>query len=137
MKKRTQTENEKNANKWLKLVVVPTIFPVTLSYIADIIIGYDSYQILSRHILEIILVIFAIVVSIFGSILNKMKTSKNISQDYIINSVGCGIFCMAFYCILYDRVSKFSFFILLLLHILFIIITGLTIKNGYKLEKET
>lgn len=126
----------KNANNWLKLVVTPTIFPVLLSYIADVIIGYDFNQILSRHILEIILVIFAIVVSIFGSVLNKIKTKPDLSQDYIINSVGCGVFCMAFYCILYDRVSKFSFCILLLFHILFIIITGLTIKNGYELEKE-
>lgn len=127
---------KKCAKNWIKLVVLPTIFPVFISYVADLIIGYDLIQILSRHILELILVIFAIVVSIFGSILNKMKAKPNLSQDYMINSVGCGVFCIAVYCILYDRISKFPLCVLILMHIFFIIITCLTIKNGYKLEQE-
>lgn len=130
------TEKEK-AKRWLKLVVAPTIFPVAVSYMYDAIIGFNFVQILSRHILELILVIFALAVSIFGTAMDlDKKISNKTKENYAINSAGCGLLCIVAYCCLYERQFNISFWILLLIYVGLIIISYWAIINGYRLASE-
>lgn len=131
------TEEEK-AKLWIKLLVIPTISPVAFSYAHDLIVGYSIEQTFERHILELILIIFALAVSIFASSLDlERKISQKLKNEYAIASVGYGAVCIVIYCCLYNKVEGISFCVLLLMHLFFVFIIYKIIKKGYSLESET
>lgn len=56
-----------HARRWIKLGVLPSFIPIILVVLFDFRLGYTFKNIINRHILDFLLVIFAISVSIFSS----------------------------------------------------------------------
>lgn len=98
------------ARRWIKLVVLPSFLPIALVVLYDTYLGYTFKNIINRHLLDFLLVIFAIAVSVFGSAMIlyksiKMKKSDEKVENHIIISIFIGLFCSLFFTLLYDEIG--------------------------------
>ena len=127
---------KEKAWRWIKYGVVPSFFPIILAILYDIYLEYTISQIISRHFLDLILIVFAISVSIWGNAtdLNNNIDSKK-REKYTYTSVVLCLVCFAFYGFLYNKdTGNLSFMIIL--RIGFIISAILIVDNGFHLESE-
>lgn len=98
------------ARRWIKFAVVPSFIPIMFVVIYDTILGYNLKNIVNRHLIDFILVVFAVAVSVFGSAIDlhkKMKSDKDEekSENYVLFSLAVGLWCTAFFTFLYDKLK--------------------------------
>lgn len=134
--------------RWIKLGVVPSFIPIILVVLYDIYLGYNIKNIINRHLLDFLLIIFAIAVSVFSSamILYKNIKSNNNSEkaeNHIMVAMAIGLFCSVFFTLLYDRIKqddnltvrKILFCIVQIVITVFLIYKGMQTEAG--LESQT
>lgn len=81
---------------WILFTVLPTLSPIFLTIIFDVYYGYTFKQVYTRHVLELILVNFAILVSIFSDALDSSDHKKRKiigGLTGIIGFITTGIYC--------------------------------------------
>lgn len=98
------------ARRWIKFAVIPSFIPIIFVIIYDIILGYNLKNIVNRHLIDFILVVFAVAVSVFGSAIDlhkKMKPNETNekSENYVLFSLAVGLWCTAFFTFLYDKLK--------------------------------
>lgn len=102
--------NSYKARRWLKLGVMPSFLPIASVVLYDIYLGYSFKNIVNRHLLDFILVIFAISVSVFSSAMvlykktKSQKTTEKI-ENYIIYAITIGLICTGAFTLLYDQIK--------------------------------
>lgn len=97
-----------NARRWLKFGVLPSFLPIVSVVLYDIYLGYNFKNIINRHLLDFLLIVFAITVSVFSSsmILHKINKSNEKSENSIGITILIGFFCSGFFALLYDQIDK-------------------------------
>lgn len=97
------------ARRWIKFGVLPSFLPIASVVIYDIYLGYTMKNIINRHILDFLLIVFAITVSVFSSAMILYKINKE-NNEKSENSIGfsilIGFFCSGFFALLYDQINK-------------------------------
>ncbi len=99
-----------NARRWIKLGVLPSFLPIVLVVLYDTYLGYTFKNIINRHILDFLLIIFAICVSVFSSAMilyknTKLKKKEEKVENHILISIAIGLFCSVFFTLLYDEIN--------------------------------
>lgn len=132
-----------NARRWIKLGVLPSFLPIVLVILYDTYLGYTFKNIINRHLLDFLLIIFALCVSVFSSAMilykgTKLKEKVEKVENHILLSITIGLFCSVFFTLLYDEISpedNFSWkkIIFCLVQIL---MTFLIIYKGMRTEEE-
>lgn len=129
------TPNER-AWRWIKFGVLPSFIPLILAIIYDIYLEFTFWQIISRHFLDLILVVFAIAVSIFGSAMDLNNTiGPKTKERYAYNSFILCMVCFAFYSFLYNK-DDGNMPLMFILRVGFCFTAIKIIHNGFKLELE-
>lgn len=129
------TSKEK-AWRWIKFGVLPAFIPLILAIIYDIYLEFTFAQIISRHFLDLILIVFTIAVSIIGSAMDLNNNVDNkVKEKYAYTSIILCIICFAFYSFLYNKDDGNMIF-MTILRISFCLTTFKIIRNGFKLESE-
>lgn len=103
-------QESRQARYWIKYSVIPSFIPVILIVAYDCILGCDLVNIINRHLVDFILVVFAVVVSVYCSaneLKKKMKSdsAEEKSDNYVLFSLLAGIWCTAFFTFFYDRLK--------------------------------
>lgn len=98
------------ARRWIKFAVIPSFIPIALIIVYDAFLGYTIKNIVNRHLIDFILVVFAIAVSAFGSAMDlhkkvKSNSGEEKSENYVLISVVVGLWCCAFFTLLYDKLK--------------------------------
>lgn len=131
------------ARRWIKFGVIPSFMPIILVIIYDIFLGYTFKNIINRHLLDFILVVFAVAVSVFSSAIDLHKSinsneNKEKGENYILFSLAVGIWCSAFFTLLYDRLKPEDGLSLRKIIFCFvqITITFLIVYKGMRTENE-
>lgn len=129
--------------RWIKYAVIPSFIPIFLIIAYDIILGCTLENIVNRHLVDFILVVFAVAVSVYSSakILNKeVKSDKDEekSDNYVLFSLLVGGWCTAFFTFLYDKLKAEDSlsFKKILFCLVQIVITNFIIYIGMKAENE-
>ena len=99
-----------HARRWIKFGVLPSFLPIASVVLYDIYLGYTFKNIINRHLLDFLLIIFAITVSVFSSamILYKRTKSKKNSEkveNHIFFTIIVGFFCSGIFARLYDDIK--------------------------------
>lgn len=133
---KNQYTPKERAWRWIKFGVLPSFIPLILAILYDIYLEFNLSQIISRHFLDLILVVFAISVSIIGSAmdLNNSVDGKT-KERYAYNSVILCIICFAFYSFLYNK-DEGNLIFMIILRIGFCFTALKIVHNGFKLELE-
>lgn len=131
------------ARRWIKLGVLPSFLPILLVVLFDLRLGYTPKNIINRHILDFILIIFAIAVSVFSSsmiLYKKSKSMKNTekAENHLLCSVLIGLVCSIYFAIQYDEINVEDplSFGRIFICIMQIIITFLLIYKGMQVEEK-
>lgn len=129
------------ARRWIKFGVLPSFLPIASVVIYDIYLGYTLKNIINRHLLDFLLIIFAISVSVFSSamILHEINKKNNEKSENSIGfSILIGFFCSGFFALLYDQIDKDDplSFRKVMFCLLQVAITFFIIYNGMKTEEE-
>lgn len=136
-------KGSRKVRQWIKYTVIPSFIPIFLIVVYDIILGCTLENIVNKHLVDFILVVFAVTVSVFSSAktLNKKVSSENDeekSDNYVLCSLIVGIWCTAFFTFLYDKLKPEDS--LSIKKILFcfvqVIITYFIIYKGMQTENE-
>lgn len=103
-------QNSYKARRWIKFAVIPSFIPIIFVIMYDAILGYNFKNIINRHLIDFILVVFAIAVSVFGTAIDlhkKIKSEKDEekSENYVLFSLAIGLWCTAFFTFLYDKLK--------------------------------
>lgn len=136
-------KESKQVRRWIKYAVIPSFIPILLIVAYDIILGCTLANIVNRHLIDFILIVFAVAVSVFSSAktLNK-KTNSDIdeekSDNYILCSILVGGWCTAFFTFLYDKLKPEDSLSLkkIIFCLIQIIITFLITYVGMRTERE-
>lgn len=131
------------ARRWIKLGVLPSFLPIALVILFDLRLGYTFKNIINRHILDFLLIIFAIAVSVFSSAMILYKKSKSMkntekAENHILFSVFIGLGCAIYFAIQYDEINQEDFLSLerIFICIIQIAITFLLIYKGMQTEEK-
>lgn len=131
------------ARRWIKYGVLPSFLPIVFVILFDLRLGYTPKNIINRHILDFILVIFAISVSVFSSAIilyKKSKSKKNIekAENHFLLSILIGLGCALYFALQYDKITPEDPLSLekIIICIIQIIITYLLIYNGMQNEEK-
>ncbi len=131
------------ARRWIKFAVIPSFIPIILVLFYDAILGYNFKNIINRHIIDFILVVFAVSVSLFGTAIDlhkKIKSDKDEekSENFILFSVIVGLWCTAFFIFLYDKLKPEDNLSLgkIVFCLVQIVITFFVIYKGMQAEME-
>ena len=127
-------KRSENARIWIKYCVFPTFVPVVISIMIDCYIGYTIFQGIKRHYVDIILIFFALAVSMFSSAVS-MDAHGEKRRDYIgisgIGGVGYAVFYVLFYAVPDGRLWVKIF------ACIFVFFTGcIIIGKGMEVEEE-
>lgn len=132
-----------HARRWIKLGVLPSYLPIILVILFDLRSGYTIINIINRHILDFLLIIFAIAVSVFSSAMILYKKSKSMkntekAENHILYSVLIGLSCSIYFAIQYDEITQEDALSLerIFICIIQIIITFLLIYKGMQTEEK-
>lgn len=105
---------------WIKYAVIPSFIPIILIVIYDIILGCTIANIVNKHLVDFLLVVFAITVSVYGAVkeLNRKARPEKVSSEidgekidgekidnYALCSIAVGVWCTAFFTFLYDKLK--------------------------------
>ena len=129
------------ARRWIKFGVLPSFLPIASVVIYDIYLGYTINNIINRHLLDFLLIVFAITVSVFSSAMILYKNNKQ-NNEKSENSIGfsmlIGFFCSGFFALLYDQIDKDDplSFRKVMFCLLQVAITFFIIYKGMKTEEE-
>lgn len=135
--------NSYKARRWIKLGVLPSFIPIVSVVFYDIYLGYTFKNIINRHLLDFILIIFAISVSVFSSAMilykkNKIAEKEEKTENHILYAISIGLICTGTFTLLYDQIQPEDN--LSLRKIIFclaqIVLTILLIYKGMCTEKE-
>ncbi len=127
--------NKDRAHLWLIFTVSPAFLSYILAVMYDLILGFNFFQALENHILEFIMMVFAISFAILGAIVEPTRTLNPVKRaKYIGVSIFCCLACIAFYSFLYDPGKNKSIVVLRILQVVFVIISIGIIWYGYKFE---
>jgi len=134
------------ARRWIKFAVIPSFIPIVFVIIYDTILGYNFKNIINRHLIDFILVVFAVAVSVFGTAIDlhkkiRSETDEEKSENYVLFSLAVGLWCTAFFTFLYDKLKpednlsfKKIIFCLVQIGITFIIVyKGMQAENELEL----
>ena len=126
-------EMSKKKQKWLYFGVIPTVFPVAVTVVFDLYVGYLFIQVIERHILELMLVVFAILVSVVSEAL-ELRIYKD-NKVFIGKMLFIGLIVISMYSFLYDKDHTSLRF--LFLSIMIVVILGfITMKTAFKFYDE-
>lgn len=132
-----------HVRRWIRLGVLPSFLPIALVVLFDFRLGYTLKNIINRHILDFLLVIFAISVSVFSSAMILYKKSKSMkntekAENHIISSVLIGFGCSIYFAIQYDKITPEDTLTLerIIICLIQIIITFLIIYKGMQTEEK-
>lgn len=136
-------KRSRQVRHWIKYTIVPSFIPIVLIVGFDIILGYTIKNIINRHLVDFILIVFAIAVSVYGSskTLNKKANSddeKEKSDNFVLWSEAVGIWCTALFSFLYDKLKPEDSLTLKKIIFCFvqIIITYFIIYKGMQTEEK-
>jgi len=132
-----------HARRWIRLGVLPSFIPIALVVLFDFRLGYTLKNIINRHLLDFLLVIFAICVSVFSSAMILYKKSKSMkntekAETHIFSSVLIGFGCSIYFAINYDKITLNDPLTLerIIICIIQIVITFLIIYKGMQTEEK-
>lgn len=136
----------RQVRRWIKYAVIPSFIPIILIIAYDIILGCTLANIINKHLVDFILIVFAVAVSVFSSakaLNKKVRTDadEEKSDNYVLCSIVVGVWCTAFFTFLYDKLKpedslsfkKVLFCFTQIIVTLFIIYIGMKTEN--KLEQ--
>ena len=136
----------RQARRWIKYAVLPSFIPIIFIVAYDIILGCTLANIVNKHLVDFILIVFAITVSVYGSakMLNKKAKSdvdEEKSDNYILCSLLVGAWCTAFFTFLYDKLKpedslsnkKILFCFVQIVITIFIVYIGMKTENKSEL----
>lgn len=136
----------RRVRNWIKYAVIPSFVPIMFIVAYDIILGCNLANIVNKHLVDFILIIFAITVSVYGSakILNKKEKSdidEEKSDNYVFFSLVVGSWCTGFFTFLYDKLKpedslsfkKIIFCFVQIFITIFIIYIGMLIESKLEL----
>lgn len=132
----------RQVRRWIKYAVIPSFIPILFIVAYDIILGCTLANIVNKHLVDFILIVFAIAVSVYSSakILNKKVKSdidEEKSDNYVLCSLLVGIWCTGFFTFLYDKLKpedslsykKIIFCFVQIIITIFIIYIGMKTEN--------
>lgn len=104
-------KESRQARHWIKYTVIPSFVPIILVIIYDIVIGYTVRNIINRHLLDFILVSFALAVNVFdiSRVFNKKTKSENDdekSDNISLVALVIGLWCVCIFTFLYDSIGQ-------------------------------
>ncbi len=89
----------KRKREWLTWVVIPTLLPVVMMMGMDIYCEYTVRQTVERHILDLILVIFSVLIGLSNTALEERIVNDDFSSYGLF--FGFSVFVGSVYCFLY------------------------------------
>ena len=103
-------KNSRHVRRWIKHAVIPSFIPILFIVAYDTILGCTLANIVNKHLVDFILIVFAIAVSVYSSakMLNKKVKSdidEEKSDNYVLCSLLVGIWCTGFFTFLYDKLK--------------------------------
>lgn len=135
MHKYTQKERLK---RWRNFGVIPAFIPTGLAVLFDFYLGYTFRQIVSRHFLEFVLIVFAISVSVFSTALDWERGLDGTSREhFILCSVILMLLSLVVYAFLYERGTPREPWIPNLFRAGFVVAVIAIIRIGVRLERSS
>lgn len=135
-------KNSRQARRWIKYAVIPSFIPILFIVVYDIILGCTLANIVNKHLVDFILIVFSISVSVYSSAnMLKKKVRSDIdeerSDNYIFCSLLVGLWCTGFFTFLYDKMKpedslsykKIVFCFVQIIITIFIVYIGMKTEN--------
>jgi membrane-associated HD superfamily phosphohydrolase len=119
---------------WILYSIIPTISPVIVTILIDLYYGYTLLQVYNRHILELVLVTYAILVGVISEILDLSNTTSR--KIYAGKALFVGFLAVAAYCFFYSQHNQEEWKYILTTALFFALLAFFTIKIGMKLYQE-
>lgn len=132
---RTYTRQER-LKRWRNFGVIPAFVPTGFAVIFDLYLEYTIQQIISRHFLEFVLIVFAISVSVFSAALDRERGLDGASREqFIIYSIVLVGLSLAVYAFLYERGTPRNPWILNIFRTGFVVAAIVITCVGFRLEE--
>ena len=135
-------KNSRQARRWIKYAVIPSFIPILFIVVYGIILGCTLANIVNKHLVDFILIVFSISVSVYSSAnMLKKKVRSDIdeerSDNYIFCSLLVGLWCTGFFTFLYDKMKpedslsykKIVFCFVQIIITIFIVYIGMKTEN--------
>ncbi len=131
----TYTRQER-LKRWRNFGVIPAFVPTGLSVLFDLYLEYTFQQIISRHFLEFVLIVFAISASVFSAALDcERGLDGKIREHFIVSSVALAVLSLTAYAFLYERGTPKKSWVPCAFRVGFLVAVTIITRVGFRLEE--
>lgn len=133
---------EQRISRWLRYGVYPSFLPVLLAICYDFIATdfniLNTFQTLGNHFLDIMLVAFAIAVSVLSSVTDRERNiDENEREKLEYFAFALTLLSIVFYGVLYIKQNTFTYVVKYIVFVLFLFVAHSDIKLGKQIENST